>query len=339
MREAVSVRGYRDDDFDALFALIDACSAPEPTITRSRLRSLLSAPGYQPRSDLVVAPSRDGAGLRGVRDVRFTARGDEDVPILESWGHVHPDAPFRDTADALLRTALARAKQLLTEHGRPHGIVQARCGKGDTESLAAFDTAGLKYTRDLVTMLRRSLDDIEEPAFPAGCTLRAYRNGEDDAVWVHGFNEAFADHWGGFMGMSPERWAHERGEMRFRPEISLVAWDGPRLAGFCHCLIDDELNALRGRRIGVIRYVGVIPAWRRKGLGAALTRTGLRALRDAGMEAIALGVDAENVTGARRLYESYGFEVVAEQVIYRGGVAAADPLIFPDSEPQQSWGT
>ena len=95
------------------------------------------------------------------------------------------------------------------------------------------------------------------------------------------------------------------------------------MAGFCHCRVDAELNALLGRRVGMIRYVGVVPEWRRKGLGAALTLAGVKTLRDAGMESVVLGVDAENVTGARRLYERYGFEVVGEQVMYRVAVTAA----------------
>ena len=73
----------------------------------------------------------------------------------------------------------------------------------------------------------------------------------------------------------------------------------------------------------MIRYVGVVPAWRRKGLGSALTLAGLRALREAGMTSAVLGVDAENVTGARRLYERFGFEVVDQEVMYRREVSAS----------------
>ena len=173
-------------------------------------------------------------------------------------------------------------------------------------------------------MLRPSLADSEEPRFPPDVELRTYRVGADDDAWVHAFNEAFAGHWGGFMGMSPALWAHYLGDPTFNPEISLVAWNGTELAGFCHCRIDEELNTLTGRRVGMIRYVGVVPTWRRKGLGAALTLAGVRTLRDAGMETVALGVDAENVTGARRLYERYGFEVVGRQVMYRTEIIAAD---------------
>ncbi len=325
MQAAGSGRTYRNEDFDVLLALLDAASGPERSVTRTGLAWSLSAPGFDPASDLFLVPDSDGTGLLGARDVRVTARGDEEELILESWGAVHPAAPHAETEAALLGSALTRARTLLAERGREKGILQARCGAGDAASRDAFAVAGLAYARDLVTMLRPSLDDVAAPRFPEGVVVRRYRSGDEDA-WVEAFNAAFAGHWGGFMGMSAARWAHERTEAAFDPEISLIAWDGDRIAGFCHCCINRELNELRGRRVGMIRYVGVAPAWRRQGLGAALTLAGLHALRDAGMASVALGVDAENVTGARRLYERYGFEVVGEQVMYRAAVvAASDP--------------
>jgi mycothiol synthase len=316
MQTAVSVRPYSNADFDAFLALLDATSAPERATTRSGLAWFLAAPGFDPARDLFVMPGPDGEGFLGARDVRVTARGDEEVLILESWGAIHPEAESATVAGDLLRRALARAQSLLAERGRTRGILQARCGKGDTGARDAFAAAGLAYARDLVTMLRPSLADIAEPAFPDRIVVRGYRAG-DEGAWVNAFNAAFAGHWGGFMGMSGARWAHERAETAFDPAISLVAWDGDQLAGFCHCRIDHELNALRGRPVGMIRYVGVVPEWRRQGLGAALTLAGLRTLRDAGMASVVLGVDAENVTGARRLYERFGFKVVDEQVMYR----------------------
>jgi mycothiol synthase len=322
MQAAISIRQYSDADFDSLLALLDAASAPDRAITRSGLAWFLAAPGYNAASDLFVVPAPNGEGLLGARDVRVTARGDEEELILESWGAIHPDARTSRVAGDLLRAVIARAQTLLAERGRARGILQARCGMDDTASRATFAAAGLAYARDLVTMLRPSLDEIETPDLPDGIALRGYHPGTDDAAWVDAFNAAFAGHWGGFMGMSAARWAHERAEAAFDPEISLVTCDGDQLAGFCHCRIDAEVNALRGRRVGMIRYVGVVPAWRRKGLGAALTLAGLRTLRDAGMESVVLGVDAENVTGARRLYERFGFEVVEEQAMYRVPVAA-----------------
>ena len=57
-----------------------------------------------------------------------------------------------------------------------------------------------------------------------------------------------------------------------------------------------------------IEDLGVIRRWRRKGLGTALLLTLLGRLRQLGFERAELGVDADSLTGATRLYERVGFE-------------------------------
>ncbi len=316
---------YRAEDIDALLALIEAITAPERVITAAGLRSFLSVPGYDPARDLLVAPSPDGARLLGARDVRVTDRGDEEVLILESWGGVHPEVRETDLALDLLRAALDRAGRLLAERGRTRGILQARCGEGDAGTRATFAAAGLAFARSLATMLKRDQSDVEPSAFRPGIDVLCYRPGVDDEAWVAAFNDAFGDHWGGFMGMNLPLWRHYLAEPDFNPTISVVAWDGDDLAGFCHCRIDADLNAVNGRRVGMIRYVGVRPRWRSGGLGKALTRAGLLTLRDAGMDACVLGVDTENVTGAHHLYARLGFEIVGRQVMYRAEIDAVPP--------------
>jgi ribosomal protein S18 acetylase RimI-like enzyme len=49
------------------------------------------------------------------------------------------------------------------------------------------------------------------------------------------------------------------------------------------------------------------------------------------MASVVLGVDAENVTGARRLYEWFGFGVVETQMMYRIPVVAAGDCDAPSS--------
>ena len=111
------------------------------------------------------------------------------------------------------------------------------------------------------------------------------------------------------MQMSPAFWRRYLARPAFRPELSLVAWAGEEIAGLCHCRLDGA--------VGTIRYVGVRPAWRRRGLGEALTRQGMATLAAAGAERVTLGVDATNTTGAQTLYQRLGFETTREHVMYR----------------------
>ena len=55
--------------------------------------------------------------------------------------------------------------------------------------------------------------------------------------------------------------------------------------------------------------IGVRVAWRRRGIGEALLRLAFCELYARGRRRVGLGVDAENTTGATRLYERVGMEV------------------------------
>jgi len=321
-RETAAIRGYRPGDFQALAALTNAAAAPERGMTATGLREFLDYPWYRPEDDLFVAPAGDGAGLIGARDVRVTARGDETVPILESWGVVHPEARPGAVGPALLSAAMQRAGQIVRQRGRARGIFQARCATDDLASQRLFESGGMSQARVLLTILRPTLENLSPAHFPPNIAVRPYRVGTDEEAWVRAFNEAFADHWGGFMGMSLPLWTKYVHRPWFKPEISLVAWDGAEMAGFGHFIINDEQNALTGKKRALMRYIGVRPRWRGIGLGVALTRAGLIASRDNGMEACLSGVDSENVTGAHHIYEREGFETIRRQFMYRVEVPA-----------------
>lgn len=63
--------------------------------------------------------------------------------------------------------------------------------------------------------------------------------------------------------------------------------------------------------------------WRRRGLGLALLRNAFRLFWDRGERRVGLGVDSDNPTGARRLYEHAGMHVAWRADVYekrlRGG--------------------
>jgi mycothiol synthase len=311
----LDVRAYRAADFDGLYALIGQA------MTRSGLVDHLGSPMLDAERDVLVLEASDGVGFNGVRDVRVTGRGDEAEPIFESWGALHVDAP-KGAFDALLQAAIARAGAIVRERGATTGILQTRCAIEDEATRAALEANGLCSVRELWTIVRPSLEGVLEPRFPPHIEVRQYRVGLDELAWVTAFNDAFADHFGGWMGMPLAVWERYVRSPVFKPRISLVAWDGEQIAGFGHFRIDDELNALRQRRRGVMRYVGVRPAWRRQGLARALTRAGLLALREAGMDSVGSGVDGTNTTGAQLLYLEEGFEVAGRELLYRVQVPA-----------------
>ena len=65
---------------------------------------------------------------------------------------------------------------------------------------------------------------------------------------------------------------------------------------------------------GWVEAIGVIPAWRGNGVASALMVQALSRFQAAGLRGAGLDVDAENPTGALRLYQKHGFEVAKESI-------------------------
>ena len=86
----------------------------------------------------------------------------------------------------------------------------------------------------------------------------------------------------------------------FNPEHWLLLECDGQAAG-CVLLVE---SALRGTL--ELTYMGVHPAWRRRGVGALLLSRALRLARCEEFDSVTLAVDAANVP-ALRLYDSFGF--------------------------------
>ncbi len=80
--------------------------------------------------------------------------------------------------------------------------------------------------------------------------------------------------------------------------------------------------------VGDVRDLGVIPAWRRRGIAMALLRTALQAFWQRGLTGAALEVDDVSLQGAVSLYRAAGMQVVAR----------TDVMELPLSPPRSTAG-
>ena len=78
----------------------------------------------------------------------------------------------------------------------------------------------------------------------------------------------------------------------------VVAFDGDEIAGAVLNVIYEEENEILGLRRGWLDSVFTRRAWRRRGLARALIVRSLHLLHERGMDRAALGVDADNPSGA-----------------------------------------
>jgi mycothiol synthase len=74
---------------------------------------------------------------------------------------------------------------------------------------------------------------------------------------------------------------------------------------------------------GWCEFISTAKEWRGKGVASALICETLREFARRGLEESALGVHAENPTGALSLYEGLGFERVSGGTIYERELADA----------------
>ncbi len=76
------------------------------------------------------------------------------------------------------------------------------------------------------------------------------------------------------------------------------------------------MNDRRRYGMGWIATVAVRPDWRKRGLGLAMLYESFRRFRDLGETIVGLGVDAQNPTGATRLYERAGMRRAWAAAVY-----------------------
>ncbi|GAB3439576.1 mycothiol synthase [Streptomonospora sediminis] len=272
-----------------------------------------------PSADPTGAPVGAPAQLVGFA---FAARtpGEPDAAELV----VAPEQRRKGHGAALLRALSGDAPGeglRVWAHGRTEGAV------------ALARSAGWNQVRGLLKM-RMNLRGGSAAQGPGGAALpepvlpdsigerlvvRAFRPGSDEQAWLETNAAAFSDH--------PEQGGltladlHEReNEDWFDPEGFFVAEDTRTggLAGFHWTKVHADGAGLADEPVGEVYVVGVAPAWRRTGLGRALTLVGLRHLHARGLPWVLLYVDEEN-RAAVRLYESLGFSVWDADVMYAAG--------------------
>lgn len=218
---------------------------------------------------------------------------------------VHPRARRRGIGTALLRTAAARERNAVRFWA--HGTQPA--------ARALADTLHLAVVRELLQM-RRTLQDLPEPAVSDGLRIRTYAGASDDAELLRVNNAAFAWH-PEQGGWTEADLAERRAEPWFDPAGLFLAFakDTGALLGFHWTKVHTDRRGL-----GEVYVVGVDPAAQGRGLGRILTQVGIDHLagRLSGYDdaEVMLYVEADNAA-AVSTYRRLGFAVCNVDTAYR----------------------
>jgi mycothiol synthase len=164
-------------------------------------------------------------------------------------------------------------------------------------------------------MVRDLSQPIAAAVIPDGLAITGYQpDMAEHARLIR--NESFRDHWGS-TETSPQSWAHFLASSAFRPGLSFLAYQGSEPLGMLISREHDGYNSATGHRDMHIALVGTRAAGRKRGIATALLVTAMSAARSEGYDQASLGVDADSLTGAVRLYEHVGFTVALTWTAYR----------------------
>ena len=230
---------------------------------------------------------------------------------------LHPAARRRGIGSMLLARNEARLRAVAathdTERPRALGMMTAEANAGGIALARRSGYEPVRWFTDMERSLREPLPD--PPPLPIGLELRPLTLEQARRLWEADL-EAFGDHWGGWdpSEESFRRWVESP---EFELELILVAWDGDEIAGAVVNAIFPEENAELGIDRGWLESVFTRRAWRRRGLARALIARSLHLMRERGMAVAALGVDADNPSGAFGLYESTGFVPTDRSIAWR----------------------
>lgn len=326
--DAPAIEGLRfrrprgdDADYEAMAELITAANLhdgdEDVELGRHVREALETSIGVDPAADVVLTEI-DGR-LIAESGVERTVR--DGVAVYDLWGHVHPDVRRRGFGRALLRENLRRAAERAAGERADQAVeVRAHALDGEIGNRTLLEAHGLEPIRWFFLMRKGNLDDVPDAPLPDGLEYRPVTADQHRAIFEAEV-EAFRDHWSSREKTDEDfERTHRREELD--TDLWVVAWDGEEIAGVVQNWIWPEENATIGVARGWLEHISVRRPWRRRGLGRAMTAEALRRLRAAGMTEGALGVDAENPTGALGLYEGLGFEVHQRWVTYRGTLRA-----------------
>ena len=280
-------------DLDAVVALLDDVQLDvmgDTEDVREYLDWMWHVPYVDVARDVVLV--RDGADLVGYAEAYWDPSSGGP---MHAGGAVRPSHRGRGVGTAIVR----RSREIATMRAAP-GIRHPGVFATDTAAQALLEANGFVHVRNFYTMAL-ALPSERSPVHPDGVEIRAFQTGRDERPLFEVHEASFADHW----GFVPETYETFVGEWfdasDWSPHLTYLAWAGDEPVG--------HAAALEFASRGFVAALGVVPAWRGRGIAQALLQRAFIDLAARGHPEVTLGVDAASPTGAVALYEKVGMRI------------------------------
>ncbi len=314
--QGVTMRPTTMNDLEAITELMNTCECAlygKPETTLDEVRLWWQIPDFDPATDSWAVFSPDGQmiGIAGVDQ--------QEHAHIYIEANVHPDYCGRGIGSYLLQLAEERGRQHIAEAAPDVRVVLL--AREDSLNAAAhrlLEKRGFTLVRHFWRMGVELYEAPPAAQWAEGITLRTMEPGMERAVF-DAKEESFQDHWGHLPDVF-EGWKQRRIQQeRFDPSLWFLAMDGDEIAGFAICGDEQESG-------GWVHTLGVRRQWRRKGIGLALLYQAFAEFYRRGIHNVYLGVDAQSLTGATRLYERAGMYVVRRYNTYEKELRAGREL-------------
>lgn len=303
---AITLRHPTLDDVPAIVQQFNAAyyfDTGVPTIvTEERLRTLWDAPGIDIPGSVYLAhtPDEQLVGLA-------TCIGLPPFEEIETEITVTPELRGQGIEDTLLQTVIDHATRIHMPQADPHSRIALKSSADERSAWANqfLQANDFQLVRGFWKMQIDFDGPLPTPTWPAGLELRPYDPATQIQAVYDVFNAAFAEHWG-FHTIPFEQWEFVMQRDNPDPTLWFNVWAGDEIAGYSMCTAERPDTP----DIGYVSNLGVRREYRQLGLGLALLHHTFGEFQRRGKAGVSLHVDAENRTGATRLYERAGMHVV-----------------------------
>ncbi len=190
--------------------------------------------------------------------------------------------------------------------------LDASCREDYSERISFLTKNGFRQTRDTTLYLTRSLfDPIPDPILPPGFIIRPIAGKDEVEAVASAHRAAFGTE---YMTAESRLVIMDTSEYDMSLDLIVLSPDG-RVAGNCICSVNEV------EKKGFTDPISVHPNFQGIGLARALLLTGMKLLRERGMETAHLGTSGTNVS-MQRTAESAGFTIESKTIWFSRKVSS-----------------
>jgi ribosomal protein S18 acetylase RimI-like enzyme len=246
----------------------------------------------------------------------FWEQLEDKTRIYNLFGFLLPQWRRQGIGAAMLHHAERRLREIAAGHPRDGGrFVQSFAADTEKGAWTLLESQGYRPIRYEFDLRRDLAEPFPEAPMPEGLEVRPV---EAAHVWTifDAMNEAFRDHWS-YRQESRDEFEGWMNSPTYNPRLWKVAWDGDQVAGMVLGFLNETENIEYNRKRGYTEGICTRRPWRKRGLARSLIVQSMKMFKEMGMTETAHGVDAQNLSGALRLYESVGYRQIKQRAIFR----------------------